>query len=300
MKRRTIRGRHRSLRCRTALSPAYRLPFSDHPMENRMNKQSATTKRKFLFLVKLRLSVVVVVVGLSAVSLPPVSYAAGIVLTATEDSTIRDADGTHQGFAFLTSELAPGDVWLSVLKFDLSALAGMTVSSATFELTTFSNHAAGMFVHEVYSSSDDSWAEGTVTGVNRPSDSTLTLLDSTNIGGTSQAYTWNVLAGVVGTDGLAGVGDLLTLLVRPDLSQDDSVTFGPHFNGRTSISGFPRLLVDVEPSVVPIPTAVWLFGSGLIGLLGLTKREGEAKGVKRRNRHKSTWSLFWPSNPQRH
>ena len=30
---------------------------------------------------------------------------------------------------------------------------------------------------------------------------------------------------------------------------------------------------DVNTSVVPIPTAVWLFGSGLIGLLGVAKRK---------------------------
>ena len=29
---------------------------------------------------------------------------------------------------------------------------------------------------------------------------------------------------------------------------------------------------DVELSAVPVPAAVWLFGSGLIGLLGLTRR----------------------------
>ena len=30
---------------------------------------------------------------------------------------------------------------------------------------------------------------------------------------------------------------------------------------------------DVGASVVPVPAAVWLFGSGLIGLLGVARRK---------------------------
>lgn len=33
------------------------------------------------------------------------------------------------------------------------------------------------------------------------------------------------------------------------------------------------LTIDVTPTVVPVPAAVWLFGSGLIGLAGLARRK---------------------------
>jgi len=33
------------------------------------------------------------------------------------------------------------------------------------------------------------------------------------------------------------------------------------------------LSIDATPTVVPIPAAVWLFGSGLIGLLGFARRK---------------------------
>ena len=36
------------------------------------------------------------------------------------------------------------------------------------------------------------------------------------------------------------------------------------------------LVINFEQTVVPIPSAVWLFGSGLIGLVGLARRRGNA------------------------
>ena len=138
------------------------------------------------------------------------AHAAEVIITAAEDSLMLDGDNQNNPFpGILASELDTpdaGNIWISVLKFDLSPLERMTINSATFELTSHFNHHAGVFTHEVYSSSDDSWTEDTVTGVNRPSDMTLTLLDSTNIGAVSQAYTWDVSAGVTGADGLAGAG----------------------------------------------------------------------------------------------
>src|SRR5687768_3099939 len=137
-----------------------------------------------------KLSLIVALSSFLAVSIPTVSNAQSIILNATEDSGILDGDNTNNPFpGIIYSELDTGEagnVWLSVLKFDLSSLAGMTINSASLELTSNFNHDAGTFAHQVFSSSDDSWMEGTVTGVNRPLDSTLTLMDSTDISGISQ------------------------------------------------------------------------------------------------------------------
>lgn len=216
------------------------------------------------------LRICLMVIGLSAAGIPAISYGAPIILSATEDAVVLDGENSNGQFpGLLASELGTsgsGSVWISILKFDLSALTGMTVNGATFELTSVFNHNAGAFLHDVYSSSDDSWAEGTVTGVSRPANSTITLLDSTSINGTSQASTWNVLAGVTGADGLAGTGKVLTLFIRPDLSQAGTV-LGPHFNDRTVASGFPRLILDVSPSAaVPEPGTLALLAFGFAGI----------------------------------
>jgi len=217
-----------------------------------------------------KLNLVLAVVGFMFAILPLITSATTIALNATEDSILLDGNNTNNEFpGILASELdtsGDGSIWMSILKFDLSSLAGMNVNSASFELTSLFNHSSSSFAHEVYSSVDDSWTEDTVTGVNRPLDSSLTFLDSADINGVSQTYSWDVLTGVTGTDGLAGTNDFLTLLLRPELSQAGSGGFGPHFKDREDLSQFPVLLVDASP--VPVPTAVWLFSSGLIGLFG--------------------------------
>ncbi len=53
--------------------------------------------------------------------------------------------------------------------------------------------------------------------------------------------------------------------------------WGSFIGGSTSPlnDSFP-LAVDLTPSAVPVPAAVWLFGSGLIGLVGVAKRKKNA------------------------
>lgn len=203
-------------------------------------------------------------------ALPTSSEAAVAILPSIADSIVLDGSASVNPFpGILASELGTtgaGSVWLSVLKFDLSSLVSSTVNSATLELTSTFNHSNAGFSHQVFSSNDDSWTEATVNGLNRPANSTLSLLSATSINGVSQAYTWNVLSGVVATDGLAGTGNVLTLMIRPDLVQSGNV-FGPHFNDRGIASGFPRLILDISP--VPEPTS-WLLLA--VGIAGITYR----------------------------
>ena len=45
---------------------------------------------------------------------------------------------------------------------------------------------------------------------------------------------------------------------------------GPH-------SSFAQAAVDIGPAPVPVPAAVWLFGSGLLGMLGIARRRTDDK-----------------------
>lgn len=45
-------------------------------------------------------------------------------------------------------------------------------------------------------------------------------------------------------------------------------------NGTTGAS-ISNVVATVAPAAVPVPAAVWLFGSGLMGFLGLAKRKGQ-------------------------
>ncbi|HEY6527366.1 MAG TPA: DNRLRE domain-containing protein [Cellvibrionaceae bacterium] len=204
-----------------------------------------------------------------------IAQANTVELTAVADSVVLDgASSQNLVPGLLSSELntsGAGSVWLSLLKFDLTGLANVQVNSARLELTTIFNHNSNAFSHQVFSSSDDNWSESTVNGLNRPTDASLTWLAAIDINGVSKTYSWNVLGGVIGADGLGGAGHELTLVVRPDLNQSAS-TFGPHFIDRTALSGVPKLSLDVSP--VPEPASWWLLlvGTAFITRFARTKR----------------------------
>lgn len=208
------------------------------------------------------------------------AQASVITLSATANSALLEGKPNNGRSDVLASEYGTeqndsNSVWLSVLKFDLSSLAGMNVASATLNLTTFLNHSNSPYLHQVYSSSDDSWTEASITGLNMPASSTLTLLSATSIDGTLKTYSWNVLSGVTGQDGLSG-NKMLTLLVKPDLSQAGTF-YGPHFYERTALSNTPSLTLDVSPVPEPESWAMFALGLAAVGTLARKQRAAGSK-----------------------
>lgn len=223
-----------------------------------------------------KLNMTMLVTGVALGGFSAISNAEVISLNAVEDTVLLDGNGENwNGLEILGSELGtngPGSIWISVLKFDLSSLTGMAINSASFDLTSFFNHSPGTFSHEVFSSSDDSWAEATVTGLDRPSDASLTFLSSTDINEELQTYSWDVLAGVSGMDGLEGENNWLTLFLRPDLAQAGTA-FGPHFYGSESDNvDVPVLIIDADP-IITVPEPVTLALLGLAGISFLRKKK---------------------------
>lgn len=64
-----------------------------------------------------------------------------------------------------------------------------------------------------------------------------------------------------------------------DLGASTSARIGGFFGAATFTEQFPdfgSVSVNIRPSAVPVPAAVWLFGSGLLGLIGVAQRRRTA------------------------
>ena len=102
-----------------------------------------------------------------------------------------------------------------------------------------------------------------------------------------------ISAGIVAVSDLSPAPDLILPVLQPNsfvlgTLEFDTLAAGTsaltisfaQLAGEIGISGFPRDLqtelqsgsIDVEVSVIPVPAAVWLFGTALIGLIGFGRR----------------------------
>jgi hypothetical protein len=205
---------------------------------------------------------------ISTLSILPTSVtAADVIVPAGEDSLINSTDNTNNNTGqyanLLASETGPTNgYWGSWIKFDLSPLAGLSVGTAYLELTTFFNHSSTPIAHQVFSSSNDSWLEGSITGFNQPLESTLTPLDVTTIPNINGVYRWDVSAAVNGTDGKDN--GVLSLFIRPETYPD--VSRGPHF--RSSEAGMDVPILRV--TAVPEPSSLLMLTAGLALLFSLS------------------------------
>lgn len=175
--------------------------------------------------------------------------AADTIVPAVEDSLINTTDNsnnnTGQYANLLASETGPTNgYWGSWIKFDLSPLADLSVGTAYLELTTFFNHSSTPIAHQVFSSSNDNWLEGSITGLNQPSESTLTPLDITTIPNINGVYRWDVSNAINGEDGKDN--GILSLFIRPE-TYPDVVSRGPHFRSSEAGMDVPILRVAVIP-----------------------------------------------------
>jgi len=114
-----------------------------------------------------------------------------------------------------------------------------------------------------------------------PSTVTLTLYENTNL--TNQVYSetldtrdWFGDYGVLFTDFNSFFTDLdggLTVTYNGGTQAtllDISIA---NFAGTLTPSNIASIYIDPQVSAVPVPAAAWLFGSGLLGLVGFSRRK---------------------------
>lgn len=74
----------------------------------------------------------------------------------------------------------------------------------------------------------------------------------------------------MGTLSFTGLSEGLTLLTMAD----NELPAGGWYDNSNYLAAYPIYKNEsVEVSAIPVPAAAWLFGSGLIGLIGLARRK---------------------------
>lgn len=152
------------------------------------------------------------------------------------------------------------------MKFDLSGISDNSIINS-ITLTTYHSSAFSNPVNDpqvaIYHVSNDSWSRGSNhPGLNEVLTSQQSGFPSNNY----VPYDWSL--DVSAFNWLADLTDnILSLSMRNEKTSYSYV----YWHG--SDSGIYAPMLSLEYSVVPVPAAVWFFGSGLLGLIGVARRK---------------------------
>ncbi|MGD8620219.1 MAG: DNRLRE domain-containing protein [Gammaproteobacteria bacterium] len=229
------------------------------------------------------LSIVLPLAGFLSAS--PVG-AATVTLTPVDDTFVYSATpttnyGSEPGLA--SGEVVSGNslhIWTTFLKFDLSSIPdNLTITGATLHM--YQINGAGLIrttgTNATYVA-DDSWTEGTTTWNSQPVDGAVlgSSPDTANDRGWSQ---WDLLETGLWDSTADQIDNFLSLAINemPGSSthnwcskESDLLNcLAPGETGPADSLRRPYL----EITFVPIPAAIWLFGAGLMSLIGMAGRK---------------------------
>lgn len=230
----------------------------------------------------------------SLVGLAITARAVTLTMNPIADAFVSSANPTSNyggagALAVSASDSTNGE-FDSVMQFNLSAAAGLNITSITLQLTAaaannpiFNASAAGQF--SIVWMQDDSWTEGTgmpnspggtgitfntLPGYLGSSDETVGTYSFSGATSGSNTYTLSLGSGFLAD---AEAGDDVSFEL---LAADNNVSY--LFNSRSFGTASSRPLLTVTGvAAVPEPTGVLLAGAGLAGLAG-SRRYWQRKG----------------------
>jgi hypothetical protein len=155
--------------------------------------------------------------------------------------------------------------YTTLLKFDVSSLSGQTITGATLNLYSVGASTMGLTGTNAYYA-QNGWTEASIPGT-IVSGATQLIGSNTTGGQIAQWHTWNLtLQPSMLTSGPLSIA----------IMESGAQSGLPHhqFASReyTDSLLIPYLSVTTAAAPVPIPGALWLLGSGLIGLIGIRRR----------------------------
>lgn len=204
--------------------------------------------------------------------------AATYTLTPTDDTEVwQSSPDSNYGsgdrlYAFVSGS---GADYRSYLRFDLGSIPDSYVISVAELNLYYRYRSTGSNSVDLHYVSDDSWREDTVTWNNGPAHSDL--LDLTCAPTTGHNWdawdTFDLLDDTYGVSWNYAVDlsdDALSILIKIQ-DQPNSWSNAEYRSKEYSDSLYwPYLLIEANP--IPIPSALWLLGSSLLGLVGFKRK----------------------------
>ena len=120
---------------------------------------------------------------------------------------------------------------------------------------------------------DDSPAPGTIPGGPVPTGLLDTVTGTISMDLSSWFMTWNGNQMNAGTGKNDGVTSALATGTWNPITGEYFLSWTSQVTGTLTGTSFWELSGTATPSAVPVPPAVWLFGSGLLGLVGAARRK---------------------------
>ena len=206
------------------------------------------------------------------------AWGATYMLSPEKDTFVHSSAGmadTNYGTETVFVTGCDYGAWLvrSYLGFDLSGIAaGETITGATLHMYHYNGMGytdTGVHIHYL---ADDSWGETEITWNTRPDPNVLSPEISYNpAGGWSFPHwlEWDLMADGIWDPASDLTDGALSLLLKESEGGDQ----GHNFYSReyTDDPGL-RPYLEITTAPIPIPSAVWLLGSGLIGLVGFRRK----------------------------
>lgn len=185
----------------------------------------------------------------------------------SEDAYVISAqlDTTYNGTDLVTW-LAPTATYTTFLKFNLSSIpSNETITSATLSL--YKHGGGGNSGTTAYYVADDSWSETSLTYRHKPAIGDSIGSNATTGSAASAWLNWSLTLAPLFPDG----NGILSIA----LNETTSGTGNNHYfySQSGTVGGvhyIPYLNVQTS-TIVPLPGAVWLLGSGLIGLVAIRR-----------------------------
>jgi hypothetical protein len=153
---------------------------------------------------------------------------------------------------------SPYTEYQAYLRFDLSGIpSDQKITNISLKLYDYDYQGTSGKIISVFAVSNDTWNEMTLTWNNKPGYN-ASYQANQSITGTGQYFTWDISTF---KDFCSGSDKLLSVVV---IATDDPY-YSFNFYSR---EGFNKPYLTVETSPVPLPGALILLGSALLGLLG--------------------------------